>query len=213
MLIHLNCKNRIKPKLLREQKTEALLVFIRTTLEQYFQDIDEDKAYFQMGTIEDNLVLQNTLRTLLNNLQETVVNSSFLRSITATATKSQAMMMLAKQEEPLMVYYDAIVKQIEISLLQGQNWIPEQLVICLLSEWILEEERSITLYPFLKDIDYNSLLNRYDKVRIKAKQDEDWNKTAAIMSMYKVGNELIQRLKNTTYKINTKRVSKSRKKR
>ena len=33
MSINSNPKNRIKPKLLREQKTEALLVFIRTTLE------------------------------------------------------------------------------------------------------------------------------------------------------------------------------------
>ena len=37
----LNCPNRIKPKLLREQKTEALLVFIRTTLEQSFKEIKE----------------------------------------------------------------------------------------------------------------------------------------------------------------------------
>jgi len=127
MSINNNQKNRIKPKLLREQKTEALLVFIRTT--------------------------------------------------------------------------------------QEQNWIPEQLVICLLSEWILEEEKSTILYPFLKDIDYTSLLSLYDKVIIQAKKDEDWNKTLAVKTMYKVASELIQRLKNTTYKVNTKRVSKSRKKR
>ena len=36
------CPQRIKPKLLREQKTEALLVFIRTTPEQYFKDIVEN---------------------------------------------------------------------------------------------------------------------------------------------------------------------------
>ena len=36
----MTCKNRVKPKLLRDIKTEALLVFIRTTLEQSFQQID-----------------------------------------------------------------------------------------------------------------------------------------------------------------------------
>ncbi|MEA3512009.1 MAG: hypothetical protein U9R37_00260 [Campylobacterota bacterium] len=207
-----NCKNRIKPIQLREQKTEALLVFIRTTLEQYFQDLDTKKIHFHMGTVEDNKIVDETLKTLLNYLQETVVNSTYLRSITTTATKNQSMMMLAKKEEPLMVYYDAIIKQIELSLSQGQNWIPEQLVICLLSEWILEEEKSTVLYPFLKDIDYTSLLSRYDTVIVQAKKDEDWNKTLAVKTMYKVAHELIVKLKNTTYKVNTKRVSKSRKK-
>ena len=213
MSISLSCPNRIKPTQLREQKTEALLVFIRTTLEQYFKDLDQSKVHFQMGTQEDNKILDDLLKTLLLNLQETVVNSTYLRSITQTAAKNQAMMMLAKKEEPLMVYYDAIIKQIEVSLAQGQNWIPEQLVICLLSQWILEEEKSTILYPFLNDIDYISVLSRYDNVVIQAKKDEDWNKTMAIKSMYKVAAELIFKLKNTTYKINTKRVSKSRKKR
>jgi len=207
-----NCKNRVKPKLLREQKTEALLVFIRTTLEQYFKDLDINKIQFQMGNDEDNKIIDNTLKTLLDNLQQTVVNSSYLRSITTIASKNQAMMMLAKKEEPLMVYYDAIIKQIELSLSQGSNWIPEQLVICLLSQWILEEEKSTALYPFLNDIDYTALLSRYDLVLIQAKKDEDWNKVLVIRNMYKVADELIQRLKNTTYKLNTKRVSKSRKK-
>jgi len=208
-----DCQNRIKPTQLREQKTEALLVFIRTTLEQYFKDLDNKKIHFHMGTVEDNKIVDETLRTLLLNLQETVVNSTYLRGITTTATKSQTMMMLAKKEEPLMVYYDAIIKQIEVSLSQGANWVPEQLVICLLSQWVLEEEKSTILYPFLNDIDYTALLSRYDKVMIQAKKDEDWNKTLAIKTMYKVGDELISKLKNTTYKINTKRVSKSRKKR
>ena len=207
-----NCKNRVKPKLLREQKTEALLVFIRTTLEQYFKDLDINKIHFQMGNDEDNKIIDDTLKTLLDNLQQTVVNSSYLRSITTIASKNQAMMMLAKKEEPLMVYYDAIIKQIELSLSQGSNWIPEQLVICLLSQWILEEEKSTALYPFLNDIDYTALLSRYDLVLIQAKKDEDWNKVLVIRNMYKVADELIQRLKNTTYKLNTKRVSKSRKK-
>ena len=211
MSINQNCPNRIKPKLLREQKTEALLVFIRTTLEQYFKDIDNEKVHFQMGTKEDNEVLHSALKILLVNLQDTVVNSTYLRSISSIADKNQVIMLIAKKEEPLMVYYNAIIKQIEVSLSQGQNWIPEQLVLCLLSEWILEEDKWTILYPFLNDINYMEILNRYDLIRIEAKEDENWNKTAAIMSMYKVANDLIQKLKNSTYKINTKRISKSRK--
>ncbi|HIP13197.1 MAG TPA: hypothetical protein EYG73_10820 [Arcobacter sp.] len=213
MSVNLDCPNRIKPKLLREHKTEALLIFIRTTLEQYFKDLDENKIHFQMGTNDDNEVLENALRWLLAQFQDCVVNSTYIRSIISSAHISQAMSMLAKKEEPVMVYYDAIINQMQKSLLQGQNWIPEQLVVCLLSEWVIEEEKPTILYPFLKEINYLELLTRYDNVREEAKEEKDWNKTAAIMNMYKVGSDLIHRLKNTTYKINTKRVSKTRKKR
>ena len=213
MSINLDCPNRIKPKLLREQKTEALLIFIRTTLEQYFIDLDNNKVHFLMGSKEDNEVLESTLRKLLLQLQDCVVNSTYIRSIISSSHISQAMSILAKKEEPVMVYYDAIINQLQKSLIQGQNWIPEQLVVCLLSEWIIEEEKSTILYPFLKEIKYLELLSRYDKIRLKSKEQKDWNKTAAIMNMYKVGSDLILKLKNTTYKINTKRVSKTRKKR
>ena len=37
----MTCSNRIKPKLLRDIKTEALLAFIRTTLEEYFKELDK----------------------------------------------------------------------------------------------------------------------------------------------------------------------------
>ena len=44
----MSLKNRIKPKLLRDIKTEALLVFIRTTLEQNFYEIEN---MFDLATV------------------------------------------------------------------------------------------------------------------------------------------------------------------
>ena len=102
-------KNRIKPKLLREQKTEALLVFIRTTLEQAFNDIKKNGSYTQIGSDEDTKYIYEILRTLNNNLKETVVNSSYLQSIIANSNKSPVFKSIAKKEEPLMTYYNAIM--------------------------------------------------------------------------------------------------------
>ena len=50
----MSCKNRIKPLLLRDVKTEALLVFVRTTLEDYFNQINKSGYYFQLGNENDN---------------------------------------------------------------------------------------------------------------------------------------------------------------
>ena len=61
----MTCKNRVKPKLLRDIKTEALLVFIRTTLEQSFYQIDNNDYDFILNNDEDKKYTYTTLRRLL----------------------------------------------------------------------------------------------------------------------------------------------------
>ena len=139
---NMTCKNRVKPKLLRDIKTEALLVFIRTTLEQSFQQIDNVGYNFRLGNDEDNEVVYSSLKALLEQLQDTVINSTYLRSLIENAHKNATLKLLAKKEEPLMIYYDTLVKTIEVCLPNGSSWIPELVVVSLLSEWIIEEEKT-----------------------------------------------------------------------
>ena len=191
------CKNRIKPLLLRDVKTEALLVFIRTTLEDYFKQIENSSYYFELGSKEDNQFVFNELKKLLEKLQDTVINSSYLRSLIENAPKHQSLKALAKKEEPLMVYYDSLIKTIERLLTNGSSWIPKLIVISLLSEWIIEEEKSTYFYPFLKDLDYIDLINRYDNAKIGLDKD----KKEIMLNMYKISSTLIEKLKNTKYKV------------
>jgi hypothetical protein len=191
------CKNRIKPLLLRDIKTEALLVFIRTTLEDYFRQIENESNYFELGSKEDNQFVYNELKKLLEKLQDTVINSSYLRSLIENAPKHPSLKVLAKREEPLMVYYDSLVKTIERLLKDGNSWIPELIVIALLSEWIIEEEKSTYFYPFLNDINYLDLLSRYDNAKIGLDKD----KKEIMLNMYKISSTLIEKLKNTKYKV------------
>lgn len=204
----MTCPNRIKPKLLRDIKTEALLVFIRTTLEQYFHQIDNDGYYFKLGNEEDNSVIYIVLKDLLEELQDTVINSTYLRSLIENANKNATLKILAKKEEPLMVYYDTLIKTIETLLPNGSFWIPELVVICLLSEWIIEEEKTAYFYPYLKNIDYLSLINRYDNTKRYLEND----KKEIIMDMYKISSKLIEKLKKAEYKINTTRKKSKRRK-
>lgn len=203
-----SCKNRVKPKLLREVKTEALLVFIRTTLEDYLEKVRSNQIVFCIGSQEENTYVNELLKELLYHLQECVVSSSYLRSLIANIHKNAALKMVAKQEEPLMVYYDAIIKSLENNLESGRYWMPELVVIALLSEWIIEEEKSVYLYPFLAKIDYVGLIEIYDKAKINL----DTQKKEIIMNMYKLSSQLINNLKETHYKVNTQRSKKRRKK-
>ena len=193
----MTCKNRVKPKLLRDIKTEALLVFVRTTLEDYFYQIEKGSCFFKLSNEEDMKYVYNNLRKLLDYLEDSVINSSYLRSLIENANKNASLRLLAKKEEPLMVYYDSLVKSIERQLPNGTFWIPELIVIALLSEWIIEEEKSTYFYPFLKDLNYLDLMDRYDK----AKVDLDKEKREIILNMYKISSTLVQKLKNTKYKV------------
>ena len=195
------CKNRIKPLLLRDVKTEALLVFIRTTLEDYFRQIEDSDSHFELGSKEDSEFVFNELKKLLEKLQDTVINSSYLRSLIENSHKNATLKILAKKEEPLMIYYDTLVKTIETYLPNGSFWIPELVVISLLSEWIIEEEKSTYFYPYLKDINYLDLITRYDS----SKKELIQNQKEIIMNMYKLSSKLIEKLKKVEYKINTSR--------
>jgi hypothetical protein len=197
----MTCKNRVKPLLLRDIKTEALLVFIRTTLEQSFYQIDNVGYNFKLENEEDNDVVYSSLKKLLYQLQDTVINSSYLRSLIENSHKSTTLKILAKKEEPLMIYYDTLVKTIESCLENGSSWIPEVVVIALLSEWIIEEEKTTYFYPYLKDIHYIDLITRYDN----NKKNLDEEKKDILMNMYKISSKLIEKLKNAEYKINTNR--------
>ena len=204
---NMTCKNRVKPKLLRDIKTEALLVFIRTTLEQSFQQIDNVGYNFRLGNDEDNEVVYSSLKALLEQLQDTVINSTYLRSLIENAHKNATLKLLAKKEEPLMIYYDTLVKTIEVCLPNGSSWIPELVVVSLLSEWIIEEEKTAYFYPYLKDMNYLDLINRYDN----SKKDLDNEKKDIMMDMYKLSSKLIEKLKKVEYKINTTRKRTKRK--
>lgn len=197
--------DRIKPKLLRDVKTEALLVFIRTTLEQLFIDIEKGIVSMQVGSDEDQRVVFETLSNLLEELKKTIISSHQLRTMVNMAQTNSAIMYLAKQEAPLLHYYDTIVRQIQISLKQGENWIPEQLSLALLSEWILEDNKSIEIFPYLQNIDYIGLLSKYDTARLEVKQQGDTHKANVISNMYKISTEIIERLRKTNYKVNPTR--------
>ena len=195
----MTCKNRIKPKLLRDIKTEALLVFIRTTLEQSFYQIDNIGYSFELGNDKDKELVYSSLKKLLEQLQDTVINSTYLRSLIENSHKNATLKLLAKKEEPLMIYYDTLIKTIEVCLPNGSSWIPELVVISLLSEWIIEEEKTAYFYPYLKDMNYLDLINRYDN----SKKDLDNEKKDIMMDMYKLSSKLIEKLKKVEYKINT----------
>ncbi len=202
------CTHRVKPTMLSGVKTEALLVFARTALERYFVHIDEMKYSPEVGSKEDTDLVYKTLSDLKNNLQKYVVNADYLINLVQGAKINAQMKKLAKHEEPLMYYYDSMAHKVSTHFMNKPAYIPEFLVICVLSHWIVEEEKCIALYPFLQDIDFEELIYIFESNRKNFKKDDE----DIISDILNVSAEIIEKLKNAKYKVNKERVSKTRKK-
>ena len=207
-LIDDNCKNRVKAVLLLDVKTEALLVFARTALERYFAQIDEAKYEATVGTNSDTSYVYDTLRKLLVNLQESVVNVDYFMKLMQASKQSQQIRELSKFEDPLISYYDLMAETVGKFYQNRPAYLPEFLVICVLSHWILEEEKSTNLYPFLRDIDFLELTSKFEENRKHFEKNEE----CTINEIYEISAIIIEKLKNYKYKVNKTRVSKTRKK-
>ena len=207
-LIQDNCKNRVKAVLLLDIKTEAILVFARTALERYFLQVDEAKFKASVGSDSDTIYVYETLRGLLSKLQESVVNVDYFMKLVQESKKSPQLKELAKYEDPLIKYYDIMAETVANYYKDKPAYLPEFLVICVLSHWILEEEKSTNLYPFLRDIDFLELISKFEENRKDFEKDEQ----CTIHEIYEVSALIVDKLKNYKYKVNQTRVSKSRKK-
>ncbi|QKJ22511.1 hypothetical protein [Poseidonibacter lekithochrous] len=206
IVLNTNCKNRIKPKLIRDVKTEALLVFARTALERFFAK-NENVELMKIGSIEDTKKIYKSLWDLKEKLEDVVVNVEYLLNLVQTAKRYAPLKKLAKYEEPLITYYDAMAKRIEFHIPKERVFMPEFLVLCTLSHWVIEEEKSVTLYPFLKDFDFLSLIEKYEVAALDKNEDKK-----NIVDIHRVSTDLIEILKKTKYKFNKDRVSKTRRK-
>ncbi|RXJ97789.1 hypothetical protein CRU98_12325 [Arcobacter sp. CECT 8986] len=88
-------------------------------------------------TIEINLIIKK----LLSNLEKTIISTHQLNEILLKAQYDNRYKLLLKQEDALITYFDVITKTLGNNLSNGYKWIPELLVLILLSEWLLEEEK------------------------------------------------------------------------
>lgn len=196
-------------KLLRDIKTDALLIYIKTVIEELLENIKNEKYKIDLGYEEFNKEIEKSIVELNTKLDKTIINAYELKSFMAYQQLKQSNHKLLPNDEALVFYYNTIVKQIETQLVEGELWIPEQIVLSLLSEWVLEEEKSTIFYTFLNDFDYLKLLGYYEIARNNEKKTSlKYN----IIKMYQISSAMIKRLKNSKYKINSSRKSKMRKK-
>jgi len=203
----MNLNPHIKIKLLRDIKTDALLIYIKTVIEELLENIKNETYKIDLGYQEFNNEIEENIRKLNEELSLTIINAYELKAFISYQQVKNRNQKLLPNDEALIFYYNSLVKQIETQLLSGELWIPEQIILSLLSEWILEEEKSNEFYHFLKEFNYIKLLSFYEIAR-----NNENNKLLKenINKMYKISSSMIKKLKTSKYKINNTRKSKAR---
>ena len=207
-LVDENCSRRVRPSLLRDVKTEALLVFARTGLERYFAELQEAGIAFSLGRDEDTRYVHDTLKSLLGGLQETVVNAEYLHALSRSARFNSVSNLMYQREKPLIDYFNTLVNTVEQRYSDDRLLLPELLVICVLSAWILEEEKSVSQYPFMMTIDWLELVDRYETNRGEFEKEG----VCLIGRTHDIACDIIQKLKQKKFQVKkSKNVSKRKK--
>lgn len=199
-------KDIIKVKLLRDIKTDALLIYIRSVLEELTIKMENNEYKINLGYVEFNEEIKENILFLLVKLQQSVITVNDLKEIIGKEQRKYPNKRLLPDDEALILYYNTLVKQIEAILFDGQPWIPEQVIFSLLSEWIVEENKSTYFYPFLNELNYLKLLGFYEHI---AKEELESDIKANVLKMYDIASLMIKKLKNCKYKMN-RRKSKQR---
>lgn len=203
----LEYKNNIRVKLLRDYKTDALLIYIKTMLDEILQNISNQTYEISLGFKEFNKDILKNIKFLSNNLNQILIDINQLKLILKHKQDKYPDNRLPPADEALIYYFNNIIKEVEFNLKDGDLWIPEQVIFSLLSEWLIEEEKSADLYPFLNEVDYTKLLSYYEIAR---NHDVDVVFKEKTIDMFYISNCIIKKLKESKYKINTSRKSKKR---
>lgn len=196
----------MKIESLRNIKTEALLVYIKTVCQEYLEKIENNEYVLDMGHEKCNKEISDMMHFLNEKLKSVVLNAYELAAFVEYSYREKKE--IPHHYKALIFYYNAIIVELERNFNSGDRWIPEQIILALLSEWIYEKEKSITKYSFLKEIDYFKLLSYFEFAR---NNEEKELLKKSVKSMYKISSMIIRKLNDVKYKINTTRKSKKRK--
>lgn len=194
--INNNCTRRVKPTLLRDVKTEALLLFCRTALERYFEQLNDENILPFIGSKQETDYVYGTLKRLTQLLQECVVNVDYILDVVEHAGKDPKIFALWKKEAPLIEYYNTMAITVERCYEGEPAYLPEFMVSCVLSHWILEEKKSVSLYPFLADIDYLELIGVFESNRSEFIKNGECH----IDKIYKISEQVVESLKRKKFK-------------
>ncbi|MDD2698747.1 MAG: hypothetical protein PHF17_08110 [Arcobacteraceae bacterium] len=212
-------------KTLKDIKTEILLTFVSQLFDEYNKiknnDYDEKKSVITVQTPEKNDIAIDTVVSELSlYCNENAITKEQLFKIFGNANLNKQSFIIAKQYEPLGVYYEKLSTLLKNYIPNGGLFMPEYLGLLLIHYYTVEAGQSFGKFPFIKDYNLNEILAVYGEVNINIKKElvekhpssRIWEHRTVFDTMEKVAIKIIKEYHTFQYKVNINRVSKTRKK-
>lgn len=206
---------------LQKLKIDTLLLVIHTLLNDFdkLDFTDDSNPMLISASKSDIALINNSVQSLKNYLDSNIINRDTLVDLFKNPNPSALNSKIKRNLEPMKVYYKYITAIFSTKLQKGSMWIPELLAFSLIYNYKKEHGKSLSLYPLIDNFPIEKILQIYNKNNIELKKNiankdntTTWKVKTDIDEMYNVSELMIKKYINYNFKINQKRVSKTRSK-
>jgi hypothetical protein len=168
----------------------------------------------------DTKIILSHIRNLKEYLDNNIITPKTMIYIFQNENKSLLLKKISTNIQPMRAYYKFLTSIFSSKLEKGSYWIPELLAFSLIYNYKKEFGKSFGSYDFIDNFPVEKILDIYNKNNIAVKKElatkenkSTWEIKTSLDQMYDISESMINKYINYNFKINTKRVSKSRKKR
>lgn len=207
---------------LKKLKVDTLLLIVHNLLCDYEQINTNNISSNHDLNIDENEIkyISKSVTELRDYLENNIIVSQTMIHLFKNQNQSKVFTKIAKNLEPMRMYYKYLTSIFSAKLESGSHWIPELLAFSLIYNFKKEHEKSFINHPFIDNLPIDTILNIYNKNNIKIKKTlceknntSSWRIKTNLDEMYDLSEFMIKKYLEYNYKINATRVSKTRVKR
>ncbi len=204
---------------LQKLKIDTLLLVVHTLLNDFekLEFSDESNPMLIKSSKSDINLINKSVQSLKNYLDSNIIHRDTLVNLFKNTNQSELNNRIKRNLEPMKVYYKYITAIFSTKLQKGSMWIPELLAFSLIYNYKKEHGKSLNLYPVIDNFPIETILKIYNKNNLELKKniantdnENTWKVKTNIDEMYDVSELMIKKYLNYNFKINQKRVSKTR---
>ena len=206
---------------LQKLKVDTLLLVVHSLLNDFDKlDFSDDSNPMLISASKSDIILINkSVESLTNYLDSNIISKDTLVNLYKNPNPSALNSKIKRSLEPMRDYYKYLSAIFSTKIQKGSMWIPELLAFSLLYNYKKEHGKSLNLYPLLDNFPIEKILQIYNKNNLELKKNiankdnkTTWKVKTDIDKMYDISELMIRKYLNYNFKINPKRVSKTRNK-
>lgn len=207
---------------LKKLKVDTLLLIVHKLLCDYEQINTKQLSNKENLNINENEInyISKSVKELREYLENNIIVGETMIYLFKNQNQSQVLTKVAKNLEPMRIYYKYLTTIFSTKIEAGTHWIPELLAFSLIYNYKKEHEKSFINHSFIDSLPIDKILDIYNKNNLQAKKllsESDninsWRIKTNLDEMYDLSEFMIKKYLDYSYKINVNRVSKTRVKR